>query len=55
MLNEIRLDQPAGVGDYRIFTPITQAYVTYAGGIPNCLAVVPTQNRTWGQVKALYR
>ncbi|MFN8589521.1 MAG: hypothetical protein U0704_17145 [Candidatus Eisenbacteria bacterium] len=57
VLNEIKLTQPAGVGDFRIQSPATRNYVTWQGGVVagGCPAVVPAQNRTWGQVKSLYR
>ncbi|MBI5170948.1 MAG: hypothetical protein HZA61_15770 [Candidatus Eisenbacteria bacterium] len=57
VLNEIKLTQPAGVGDYRIQAPAQRNYATWQGGVVGggCPAVVPTQNRTWGSVKALYR
>ena len=54
VLNEIRLDQPAGVGDFRIFNPANSAVCNYNGGAGGYQAT-PTANRTWGQVKALYR
>jgi hypothetical protein len=51
-LSRVVLNQPAGVGDCILTHPIgsTWPIVQYANG-----ASVPTQNRTWGQVKALYR
>ena len=57
VLNEIKLTQPVGVGDYRIQNPASRNYVTYQSGLVSggCPAVVPAQNRTWGQVKSLYR
>jgi hypothetical protein len=63
VLNRLIIVQPAGVGDVTITTPITGTYVTYAGGAvgggPNggngCPGATPSQNRTWGQVKSLYR
>ena len=55
VLNEIKLVEPTGVGDFRIFNPAVSAYCNYNGGIANPVGVTPTTNRTWGQVKALYR
>ncbi|MFN8589522.1 MAG: hypothetical protein U0704_17150 [Candidatus Eisenbacteria bacterium] len=57
VLNEIKLTQPAGVGDFRIQNPANRNYVTWqnpnaAGGCP---AATPARNTTWGQVKSLYR
>ena len=65
VLNRVIINQPAGAvgGDAVITTPIVSNYVTYNGGVvgggPNggsgCPGATPTQNRTWGQVKSLYR
>ena len=63
VLNRLVINQPAGVGDAVITTPMVRTYVTYAGGVvgggPNggtgCPGATPAQNRTWGQVKSLYR
>jgi len=63
VLNRLVVIQPAGVGDAEITTPIVSNWVTYNGGVvgpgPNgeqgCPGATPSQNRTWGQVKSLYR
>jgi hypothetical protein len=58
VLNRLVVNQPAGVGDATISTPMLANYVTYAGGVIGglgCPAATPTQNRTWGQVKGMYR
>jgi hypothetical protein len=63
VMNRLVIAQPAGVGDVTITTPIVSNYVTYGGGAvgggPNggtgCPGATPSQNRTWGQVKSLYR
>ncbi len=55
VLNEIKLVEPTGVGDFRIFNPINSQYCAYNGGLPGAAGPTPTANRTWGQVKALYR
>ena len=57
VLNEIKLTQAVGVGDFRIQNAATRNFVTWQGGVVSggCPAVVPTQNRTWGAVKSLYR
>jgi len=59
VLNELQLTQPAGVGDVKITTPILRQFVTWqaggAGIAGGCPAATPTQNRTWGSVKSLYR
>lgn len=55
VLNEIKLTQAVGVGDYRIGTTLTNSVLVWQGESPaNCLPV-PTRNRTWGAVKSLYR
>ena len=57
VLNEVKLTQPVGLGDYRLQAPAARNYATWQGGLVSggCPAVVPTQNKTWGQVKSLYR
>ncbi len=57
VLNEIKLTQAVGVGDFRIQNAADRNFVTWQGGVVSggCPAVVPTQNRTWGAVKSLYR
>lgn len=57
VLNRIRLNQPAGVGDFDLTgaAPGGRDFVTWNGGTGANCATVPTQNRTWGQIKALYR
>jgi hypothetical protein len=65
VLNRMNVVQPAGAigGDAVITLPILNNYVTYnngvVGGGPNggsgCPGATPSQNRTWGQVKSLYR
>ena len=30
-------------------------WITWQGGDPSCVSATPTQNRTWGSVKSLYR
>ena len=56
VLNEIKVTQPVGLGDYRIQNPADRNYVNWqsAGG-PSCPGATPTQTKTWGSVKALYR
>jgi len=57
VLNEIKLTQPAGVGDFRIQNPAGRNYVTWQGGVVQggCPAATPARNATWGSVKSLYR
>ena len=59
VLNEIQLFQPLTLGfDPQIFNPRDRNFATWqnpAGGPPGCPGTTPTQNKTWGQVKSLYR
>jgi hypothetical protein len=63
VLNRLIINQPAGVGDAVLTNPMHSNFVTYNGGAvgggPNggtgCPGATPSQNRTWGQVKSLYR
>ena len=56
VLNEIKLTQPTGVGNFRIQNPSERNYVSWQGGDPwqSCL-FVPARNSTWGAIKAQYR
>lgn len=57
VLNEVKLTQPVGVGDYRIQNPATRNFLTWQGGVVTggCPAATPARNATWGSVKSLYR
>ena len=59
VFTSLLLTEPAGVGDLLINTPLVRQYVTWqAGGTSvsgGCPAATPTNNRTWGSVKSLYR
>jgi len=57
VLNRLVINQPAGVGDATITNPMFSNYVAYNGGTVagGCPGATPSQNRTWGQVKSLYR
>lgn len=60
-LESVELDQDDGAGDptsYRIQAPLTSPYAQWQPNgdpPPTCLASNPTQNRTWGSIKSLYR
>ena len=54
VLQECYLQQPAGMPLYRLSTPISNV-VTFNNGSLNCTGATPTQNKTWGAVKGLYR
>uniref|UniRef100_A0A832ICJ2 Uncharacterized protein n=1 Tax=Eiseniibacteriota bacterium TaxID=2212470 RepID=A0A832ICJ2_UNCEI len=55
VLNSINLARPAGVGDFFIANPANANFVTFNGGTPGCPGTVPAKNKTWGQMKSLYR
>jgi hypothetical protein len=60
VLNEILITQPAGTpGESpKVNTPLASNYVTWQGGVigaPGCPQATPTINKTWGQVKSIYR
>jgi hypothetical protein len=60
VLTSIKLVEVAGApaGDYLVTNPIVRQHVTWqAGGSLGglCPAATPTQTRTWGSVKSLYR
>jgi hypothetical protein len=60
VLNELLLSQPNGTpgGSPAVTSPLTSNFVTWQGGqiaAPGCPAATPTVNRTWGQVKSIYR
>lgn len=57
VLNEIKLTQGVGIGDFRIQNPAARNYVSWQGGVVSggCPAATPARNATWGSVKSLYR
>jgi hypothetical protein len=58
VLNEIQLFQPPGVdgGDPILTNPAPENHVTWQSStVPDCPLSTPAQNRSWGQVKTLYR
>lgn len=54
VLNMVRITQGVGVGDFEVSDPAANRAITWQSGAPDC-NLVPARNRTWGQVKALYR
>jgi len=54
VLNEIRLIT-VNSGDVVITNPLMSNYLQWQADVPNCPFIVPVQNRTWGQVKTMYR
>lgn len=55
ILNSLLLAQPLGVGDFTLSNPLTNNYLHWQGDVANCPFVVPVKQKSWGQVKALYR
>lgn len=55
MLNEVKLTQPVGVGDYRIQNPVDRNWATWQHSNFNVCRWVPTRTHTWGGIKSLYR
>src|SRR5262249_32926734 len=56
VLNEVLLTSNNS-GDLKMTSPASSNYATWQGGFPgdpNCL-VTPTTNKTWGQLKSIYR
>lgn len=54
VLSECYMQQTPPLPQYRLTTPISNV-VTFNNGSQSCAGIVPTQNRTWGAVKNLYR
>ncbi len=56
VVNDLKLTQPYGFGDYRLQSPIDRNWVSWQGATPwqSCLWV-PTRNTTWGAIKGQYR
>jgi hypothetical protein len=61
VINEVTLYQTAGTPPQDIYivnTQDTRQYITWQGGAiggAGCPTAVPTQNVTWGSIKAIYR
>ena len=59
VLNEIKLVQPLGVGDYPVTLPIVRNWALWQQGaatVPGgCPSATPARSATWGSVKSLYR
>ncbi len=54
VLNEVQATPTLQVDTIRLTTPINNQCITWQGTDVPCSAV-PTRNRTWGEVKSLYR
>lgn len=57
VLNSVLVNQPAGVGDFFLTGAPAggRDFATWQSAPTLLCGLVPTQSRTWGQVKALYR
>lgn len=57
VLNEVNLQTLTDSPDtfLRLTSPVANNFITYNAGAPPCPGSTPTQSRTWGSVKALYR
>lgn len=55
ILNSVELEQPAGVGDVIIVDPILSNYVLWQSYVAGCPFIVPTERKSWGLIKSLYR
>lgn len=55
VVQDMKLVQPAGVGDILLTSPATNNWVQFNGGIGWNNCYVPNVNRTWGSIKSLYR
>lgn len=55
MLRSVTLHQPEGVGDYSWNGPDERDHVLWQPSSFPAGCYVPTQNRTWGAIKSLYR
>lgn len=55
VVEQLKLMQPAGVGDVILNTSATNNWVQFNGGIGWWNCYVPNVNRTWGSIKTLYR
>jgi len=59
LLDEMHLQQPAGMASYRLASPNWNSFVGYNAdaqyGAPAIYCTTPALNRTWGAIKTLYR
>lgn len=55
VLNSINLTQPVGVGDFLVTNAASRRDVYWQDWPYGASCTVPTQNRTWGAIKSLYR
>lgn len=61
MLSQVSLYPPGSPSGTPLFLPLTNTFVGWQGGVGGvgggftCFGPTPTLNRTWGQIKTLYR
>ena len=58
VLNQVELDQPAGIGDYVVTNPLNSQFVVWQSAplhTGGCPPGTPTRNTTWGSIKGMYR
>jgi hypothetical protein len=56
VLNEIQLFQPpSAANDPVIVNPAERNFVSWQGLVPGCPLSTPTQSKSWGSVKSMYR
>jgi len=56
VFKQVKLNQPAGIGDPVVGTPLNYGYVMLQGSVAtDCPSATPASRSSWGQVKSLYR
>ena len=58
LFHDLLVTEPVGVGDFHINAAGPRTYCTWQGGgvgLPGCPAATPTNNKSWGALKSLYR
>ena len=61
MLSQVSLYPPGSTSGTPLFLPLTNVFVGWQGGVGGvgggftCFGPTPTLNRTWGQIKTIYR
>lgn len=57
LFSECWLRQSVGVGDHFVNNAASRQHITWQGGAVagGCPAATPTENRTWGAIKSMYR
>jgi hypothetical protein len=54
VLNEVLLTSNNS-GDTRITNPLVSNFASWQAALANCPGATPTNNKTWGQLKSIYR